>query len=365
MSTTTPEVIDNPLVKIIQESGLAPDKAEALKAALAPLVEEAGELVRQSQGITVTDATQVTEMKLARDYRLKLRDVRVRGEKARKTLKADVLAAGRIIDAASSWLSDKIEPEEKRLQNAETFAERAEFARKSALRAQREELLRPFGIDTSHYMLGDMPEATFAALLDSTRLAHEAKIAAAKKAEEEARAAQAAREAEELRIRQENDRLRAEKEAAEARAKAEREEAERKLRAAQDSANRAREAAEREAQRKTREVEAAATAERLRLQKIADAEREAREKLEREAKAKADAEAKAKADAEKARKKAERAPDADKIRTWADAILAVPGPTVRKESAATVAKIHEWIATLAKDIRDEAQDLEDGRRCGS
>jgi len=58
-----------------------------------------------------------------------------------------------------------------------------EVERKAATRESRETLLAPYGVDTTLYKLGDMPEATFQQLLDNSRTAYEAKLAAEAKAE--------------------------------------------------------------------------------------------------------------------------------------------------------------------------------------
>ena len=78
------------------------------------------------------------------------------------------------------------------------------------LKAEREEALRPFGVNTAFYQLADMPEPDWAALLNSTVAAHRAKEEAAQKAEAERIAKEQAEAAERERIRQENERLRQE-----------------------------------------------------------------------------------------------------------------------------------------------------------
>lgn len=292
MTTAT---VSNELARIVTESGLAASKAAALMEAMGPLVAEAGELVAQAASITVTDATQVTEMREARALRLKLKDVRVASEKARKELKADALATGKAIDAAGNWVKGKIEPVEARLLDCEEFAERAEAARKAALKTTREQVLAPFVLDLTGYDLANMPEATFAQLHESVRLAQQAKIDAAAKAEADRVRLEAERVAREEATKAENERLRVASEAEAKARKAEQEEAARKLKAVQDAAD-----AEIEKQRKAKEA------------------------LEREAKVKADAEAKRLADEAKARKKAEAAPDVDKIRAYMRAVTELP-----------------------------------------
>lgn len=342
-TTTTP----NAITKLLQGADLTAESVTQLEAAFQPLLANAEDLVAKSAHIAVTDATQVTEMKQARAARLALKDVRVAVENVRKTLKADSLNRGRLIDAIAKALTAPIEPEEARLEACEKFAERAEAARQEALRKSRTEALAPYAIDSSIYPLGSMKEDAFAQLLEGTRLAHEAKIEAARKAEEDRVAREKAEAEERARIKAENDRLRAEKEAADRAAQAERE------KAAKERA----------------EAEEAARKERLRLQAIADAERqkaaeelckanEAREAAEAKIKADAAAKAKAEADAACAAKKAAAAPDADKLMALARAFRAVAIPDVTTaEAKAVMVLIRDWQGKLAARIEQEASKL--------
>lgn len=312
MSTMTQ---DNALATIVQQGGLDIAKAGQLIDTLSPFVAEAGDLIREAAGITVTDATQVTQIKAARATRLKLRAVRVKAEEARKSLKSDALKTGQIIDKCANWIKERIEPEEARLQECEDFAERAEGARKAALKASREILLAPFGVDTSYVNLGELADDKFARLLEDSRLAHEARAEAARKQEAERVAAEAARVAEQARLAAENERLRLERAEAEKAAKAERDRAAAEAAAAAEKARKEREA-----------VEAKAAAERAAHEAVLRKEREAREQLERDA-ATQKAEAVRKAAAEAAAKRAaERAPDKVKLLAWASALAAVPVP---------------------------------------
>jgi len=251
-----------------------------------------------------------------------------------------------------------LKAEEERLEEQEKFAIRAEEKRKAELTQSRKILLAPFNIDTSFYQLGDMPEATFQTLLDSTRVAHEARVAAAKKAEEDRLAAIAAKEEEDKRVRAENERLRLEAVEKEREAKAERDrvnaerEAERK--AADEAARKERE----EAEAKLAEERRVAAAERAKVEAQARAERDAREKAEAELKAKQQAEKKKAAAEEKARKKAALAPDQDKIRAVAAMIREIPMPDVKepaaiealKEIVAGIERMAAWIEKAASTI---------------
>lgn len=339
--------MEDRLAVVVSETGLQGPTAESLLLAFRPFFGKAQALVEAAAAINVTDATQVTEMKNARASRLALRAVRVEVEAARKTMKEDSLRTGRAIDGMANVLKFLIEPAENRLEEMEKFAERKEAERKAALKSGREDLLRPFGIDTSAYMLGEMKQETFAELLNATRVAHEAKVAAAQKAEVERIAAEAARTAEEKRVRDENERLRQEAVAAEAARKAEREKLEAEARKEREKA---------EAER--RAAEAKAAAERAAADKKLAEERAAREKLERDAaaaRAKEEAARKAQIAAEK---KAARAPDKDKFLAVAAAVRGITIPAVSSLEAVAVREtivqkteaFAAWIETQANAL---------------
>lgn len=359
------EIIDGS--DIIKAEGLSVESANTIKSSFKPLFSQAGEILAKSRSVVVTDASQKQAIKQAREFRLALKNIRVSGDKAHKDLKAEYLRTGRAIDGFRNILISLTKGEEDRLQAQEDFAERQEAARKQALKEEREAALRPYGVDTAFYALADMPAESFAQLLESSRITHEAKIEAARKAEAERIAREQAEAAERERIREENARLRREAAEREAAAKVEAErlakiraEAEAALRAEREAA-----AAEQrkrdEAARKEREaIEAKARAEREAAEAQARKEREAREKLEAELKAKQAAEA-AKAERERrAAARAARAPDADKIRVLANQIRGIATPSVTtNEAAQTVAKIKDQISKFAAWLEAEATKLEE------
>lgn len=341
------EVIENQLVAVAEQSGLATESAQHLLASFQPHFANAQDLCEQAKGVVVTDATQVTEIKKSRALRLKLKDVRVEAEKTRKALKEDSMRTGKAIDGMANVLKYLIEPVEQRLEDQEKIAERMEAERKAALKASREELLRPYGIDTTGYLLGDMTEATFAQLLDSARLAHAARIEAEKKAEADRIAVEAARVAEEQRIKAENERLRKEAEAREKRAAAERKKAADALAAEQEKARKEKDAIEAKARKEREAAEAAARK-----------EREAREKLEAEAAARKRADdAKAAADA-KAKKAAALAPDKDKVASLSKTVRGIAMPDVKSpEARVVVQNISIYFEKLAAFIEQQAERI--------
>lgn len=329
-----------------------------------------------AETVNVTDASDKAGMKLARTTRLELKNVRVAIEKKRKELGEDALRQKQRIDNGARELTALIEPLEARLLEQEEFSERAEAARKEALANERVALLRPLGTDCSLYNLRDMEQPAFDELLAGLKAAQEAKIAAAKKVEEDRITREKAEAEERERMRVENERLRKEAEEKEAALKAERERvaAEQKAaaekaaaekRALEEKARKEREAAEAELRaaaekaRKEREaLEAKAKAEREEAERKAAEERAAREKIEAELKAKAEAEEAARKAAEKAAKKAAAAPDKDKLIAFAFSVREVKVPDVSSEEAkAITAEIHGMIERLAKWVEGKVETL--------
>jgi hypothetical protein len=268
-------------------AGLEPSSARQLREAFVPALIQIEEWERQAADLTVTDESQTAKMQMAGVMRKALKKVRVGVEKKRKELGADALARTKAINCAAGIVEGLIVPLEKRLLEQETFGERAEAARRNALGEARRDALRAYAAEPSLYAsLGDMGEDAWAALVDSVRLAHEARIEAAKQ---------------EAAIRVEAERLATEKRETERqeRVKAEAERVERERLAAEENARLRAEAAEREAAaaRELAAVKAEADAEAARVRAVHEAERAA---AEREARRKHDEDAAARRVAQEA-----------------------------------------------------------------
>ncbi|MFA5266096.1 MAG: hypothetical protein WC378_19920 [Opitutaceae bacterium] len=247
MSEATIEVvaeIPQDLALVVQSSGLEVESARNVTDVFAPLFAQAHSWAEKVATIKVTDATQVREMKLARESRLALKEIRVIAEKNRTRLKEDSLRRGRAIDSVYNTLEALVKPLEAQLKEQEEFVKRQEEQRKARIKAEREEALRPFGVNTAFYQLAEMPEADWAALFNSTVAAHKAAKEAAEKAEAERIAKEQAEAAERERIRQENEHLRKEAEEREAAAKAERDRLAAEKKAIEEQARKEREAIE-------------------------------------------------------------------------------------------------------------------------
>jgi hypothetical protein len=356
METTTTEVLPpesgaklQPLVLKLDE-GLTPDTAQSLRAAFEGYFTAADEWRQKALGIQITRPDQFREMKLARETRLALREIRINAEKTRKALKEDSLRKGKAIDGIYNMLAFAVEPLEKHLLEQEQFIQRIEEQRKAKLKADREAELIPLGVDVTLYQLGEMDDATFGQLLETNRLAFNARQEAARKAEQE-RIERERKEAEERAAREaaaaaERERLRAENE------RLAREKAEAERKAIEESQRMAAEFRERRAS------EEKARAEREAAEAQARAEREAREKAEAELRAKQEAEEKARQEQEAAARAAAAAPDREKLIALAKAIRELPVPELQSEIGKGIVNlIRDQVEKFAKWIETQTTKL--------
>ena len=380
-TTIEPEVVspvEAKLVKFAGETGLQQASTTPLVEAFRPIFVESRKVLSDAVGVaeSVKDATCVSEIRKARECRLAIRKVRIAGDKVRKEQKANALAYGRAVDGFYNILEADLSPVEKALQDAEDTAERAEVARKDGIEAGRKAALAPYVPDVAFYAVRDMAEPAFQALLLGVKTAKEQAEAAAKKAEEDRIAAEKARAAEEARIKAENEKLRQEAIAQEAAAKAEREAAEKKLaeeraeaarvaaeqkakaeaeaRAAKAKADMERASIEAKAKAEREAIEAKARAEKAAADAIAAQERAAREKLEAEIAAQKAVEAKKRRDEEAAKRKAENAGDAEKIRDYAATVRhtfpKVKDEQLHAELSAQVKSFAAWLDRKAESL---------------
>ena len=343
----------NELTEVVLTSGLSVETTELLLIKFQPFIEQYAEIKEKATGLVVTDSSQKELMNDARVARLALQKIRVAADKEREGLKKDALAYGNAVQKAFNTIVSLIKPIEEHLQVQEDFKKREEAERKVKLKAERELLLQPF-CDTKYLNLVDMSEEEFQAYLFNTKAAHEARLAAAAKAEQDrieaeqlAAEAEAQRKADEAaRIeaqRIENEKLKAEREAQEQLFAAER---------AAAAAERAAAAAERAAaEQKLLEAQRIIEAERKaaeaaaieRVQRIAEAERKA-----------AEAEAQRLAELEAAAA----APDKEKLLQLAMLFQGIEMPTLSTKKAAQIAKnITDLQSKLVNFITEKANTL--------
>jgi hypothetical protein len=277
------ENTNNELAIVISETQVPEDMQKSLIEYFTPFLQQAADWKEKAESLVVTDITQTHEMKMAREARLAIREIRLAADKTRKMLKEDSLKYGRAVQGAYNVIEAVISPIESHLEKQEKFKELYELRQKEKLRLEREELSK----DVREYMivninLGEITQTDFERMLNGAILQKQAAEQAAIKAEEErqARLKQEAEERERLRI--ENERLKAEAEERERERQVELD----RLEMEQRKANIAAAKLKKEAEAKL----AAERAERERLEAELKAKQEAELKAEQERQAAIEAE---------------------------------------------------------------------------
>jgi len=329
--------------------GVDESKAAQIKATFEPMVKMLEGFESSYSEIMALEQSE-EKSKQAKRVRIDIGKIRIETEKNRKAQKEEYLRAGKAIDGVANIVKWAVTEKENALKEVETYYERIEAERIAKIQAERLEELSRFDVDGSTMDLGKMPDDVWSNLLSGSKANYEAKKEAERKAEEKRIAAEKKKELEQNRryqcsrlvdfipdfetvqfselsekeyksiiddavekrnahekeqeeIRLENERLKKEREEQERKAEAERKKQEEILRKERE----AREAVERKA-----------------AEEKAAAERKERERLEQERKEKeeqARIEREKRETEEAARKKAEMAPDKEKLLTFAGSLL--------------------------------------------
>jgi hypothetical protein len=356
MNKTLPQEVE--VLPTLEMSEVPQEFQVKIRASFGDLMHQADVLVTKAREVAAMGESTDQE-KQARETRLALVKVRTSAEKTHKDMKQDILVQGRAIDGAKNIVIAATHPSEKDMKAIEDRAELRAQEERDRLHADRYAELNQFTTAYNTLSLGRLTAEEYAAMLDNSKLAHEARIAREEREKAEREAAAKAEEEERQRIAAE--RVEAEKKAAadraELEAKAKREEAARKEAEAviakqQAEAETARKAAAAALAKQQAEAEAKLAAERksaaAELEKAkAEAARLAKIESDRLAAARADSEAK-----KQAEKKAAIAPDKVKIAEYAKEILGVRLPTGSTDDGkAACAKISKVIETALAEIR--------------
>jgi len=340
-------VQDSPLAVQLQENQLNEHESAALQSTFEPFFQQAQEWRAKAEAIQVASADDKEGMKNAREARLALKNIRVDVEKKRKDLKEESLRKGKAIDGMANVIKYLVVPIEEHLQQQEDFVRIQEEKQKQELKETRERELMELEVDISFYNLAEMPEEQYGKLLETSKATHQEKKEAAEKAERERIEREKAEAEERERIRQENERLKAEAEAREkalAKERAKAEEERKRIEAEHQ--------AKLEAERKERE--------RIEADHLAkmESERKERERIEAKERAKVEAEEKAKRDEEEKKRQSELAPDKEKLVALADRIASIDIPAVSsKEAKAVVEKAVELLSQASQYVKTQSISL--------
>lgn len=208
--------INNELAVVVSESAVDTEIQQMLIERFTPFLEQASDWKQKAESLVVTDISQTREMKMAREARLALREIRLAADKTRKELKEDSLRYGRAVQGVYNVIEAVISPIEKHLEEQEKFKELYELKQREALRIEREELSKQYReFMIANINLGEITQEDFERLLHGAKLQKEAVIQAKLKAEAEAKAEHERKELERERLRIENEQLKAAAEARE------------------------------------------------------------------------------------------------------------------------------------------------------
>jgi len=205
-----PILDQNELSLVISRSEVEPSTALALNNSFLPMFERAKEWSDKARSLKVTNASQVREMRMAREARLALKDIRIEAEKTKKALKEDSIKYGRAVQGVYNVIEDLIVPTEQYLKEQEDFVIIQEEKRLEALRVIRRVDIEPLfefaliGINTDLGLFTDEEWIKVVNAAKKDKAESEAKIA---KIESDRIAAEQAREAELELTRIENEKL--------------------------------------------------------------------------------------------------------------------------------------------------------------
>ena len=244
---------NNNLVHVIEEQGLEKSKSQFILENFEGYFKKASEWESKAMAIVITNKSQTTEMKVAREARLALKEIRVDAEKTRKQLKEQSLREGKAIDGIANVIKALIIPIEEHLENQEKFIEVQEQKRKESREQERIKKLEPYGVDLEFYDLLNMPDDNFNNLFESSKLNYENKKVLEQKVEAEIIAKEKAEREEQERIRKENETLKKEAEEKEKLMQAERKKAEAERKAIEEKAQKEREASAAKAKKEAEE----------------------------------------------------------------------------------------------------------------
>ena len=345
METKIIKIETDQLEKVVENSGLAIQEGEDIKKSYLPFLLQLSEAQAQAQKINFDNPSKLDE-DIARELRLTTVKIRTGAEKLKEERKKMYLLRGNLEQASYNLIAASCKLTEEVFYNVEKAREIAEKKRQEALKKEREEKLSPYTEDVIIYPLGLMKDEEFQALYISLRTAHEQKIEAEKKAEEERIAKEKAEAEERERIRKENELLKKQAEERERLAAIERKK-QAEILAEQKRKSEIEKATLEARARKERE-------ERERLEKQIKAKKEAEDLAQKQAQEKAIKEEKERAEALKA---ALKAPDKEKLNKWIDGIFIGFTPSVGGEAHKVACQIQDKFSGFKRWAKEQIENL--------
>lgn len=166
--------------------GVSPEKSAQIKSIFNPMTKMLEGIEQQYNQVIAefnNDATTDTTVK-ARILRLNIAKVRIAAEKARKSEKEQYLRAGKAIDGFSNILKFAITEKEEKLKEIENYSENLEKQRLKELQSKRELLIFEY-IDNGHEInLSAMETDVWESYLSTKKNNYRDKIEAEKQAEQ-------------------------------------------------------------------------------------------------------------------------------------------------------------------------------------
>ena len=273
----------------VAEYGLEPATSEALQKNFMPFFQKAEYWKKRADQIKVTSDEQTGEMKIAREMRLAIRQVRIDADKLRGKLKEDGIRYGKAVQGVYNVIEYLLKPTEEYLYEQERYVEIQKEKKIKENQEARYADIQPYlnYLPISfHNRLGELSVIEWSQVFKQAKGVHDAEVEAKELADK------MEREAEEKRLREaEEKRIKDEKEKKELQAKIKAQELENRKAEARAVAERAmREAEEKKAtaelKAKEQELEKATAERKAKEQELAKAtalaETEKRKRMEAE-----------------------------------------------------------------------------------
>ena len=170
----------NDLIRLIDQSGLTKEKTVQLGEQLSKFFNVAVDWNDKIDQIVITDPNQKSEMKVARETRLMLRQYRIDAQKLIKSNRdelkqqmADQILLDKLYLNAGKMISATFENLETKLEQKEKFAENWEREQRAILRSERLSQLSEFSDNVEIYPVETMSADQFNELLNGLKLKRE------------------------------------------------------------------------------------------------------------------------------------------------------------------------------------------------